>query len=346
MSGRSDPTAALVLGCGFGVYLFFRGFRILREAKVVADTPRMPIRSLPMGFVHIQGKADEAQLLQSPLSHTSCCFFKVVIEQWRSQGRSEGWQHYCTDMDGYRFYAADDTGRVLVDAHAAEFDLPQTAERIVGSTTSNPSAGDAELLQYVSLAGVRSMTQHIEHFVDNRFVKAGTDDNPELQAKREAMKQFFEAIPAVAQSGKPNFDVARKLLTMSGPLSDPAREQRRQETLQRMQLFEDAQSSGAIQIPAFHTQRAEGRFRLREYLVLPGQEYQISGTCTENPAPQGAGDRNMIAKGRSETTFLISSKSEAEVRSGLQSKAWLTLLGGAALSLVSLALLLAHLKLF
>jgi hypothetical protein len=347
---NSDPTAGLALGCGFGVFLFFRGFKVLREATLVADTPRMPIRSLPMGFVHVQAKAQGAQLLQSPISHTSCCFFKVEIEEWRSQGNSKSWQHCCTDMDGYEFYAVDDTGRVLVDAHAAEYDLPMTAERIVGSSEGSSSSGggsdDAELLKYVSLAQVRSMTQRMEHFVDKRLSKAGAEDNPQLQAKRQAVKQFFEAIPAAAETGKPNFDAFRNLLTATGPLKDPDGEQHRQELLQRMQLVEAAQNSGAMKIPAFHTQRASGRYRLREYLVLPGQEYQIEGTCMQNPAPADAADRNLIAKGRNEPTFLISVKSEVQVRTGLRGKAWRMILGGAALALGCLALLLARYKLY
>jgi hypothetical protein len=85
---------------------------------------------------------------------------------------------------------------------------------------------------------------------------------------------------------------------------------------------------------------ATGRFRLREYVVLPEQEYQISGTCVENPS---AGDaRNMIVKGQHEPTFLISARTEAAMRTTMRGNAVLSILGGAVLTLVCLALLLAH----
>src|SRR5205807_5980848 len=107
MRGNSDPTAALLLGLGAGLWSFFKGFRVLREYKVLEDTPRIPIRSVPMGFVHISGTAETAQTLSSPVSHIPCCFYRVEIDEWRSSGKSRSWQHACTDMDGYQFYLTD-----------------------------------------------------------------------------------------------------------------------------------------------------------------------------------------------------------------------------------------------
>src|SRR5580700_9255876 len=77
MRGHSDPSGALLLGCGLGLWTFFKGFRVMREYKVLEDTPRIPIRSVPMGFVHIRGKAESAEVLSSPVSHTPCCFYKI-----------------------------------------------------------------------------------------------------------------------------------------------------------------------------------------------------------------------------------------------------------------------------
>src|SRR5215471_5360419 len=126
---HSDPTGGLLLGIGGGLYLFYKGFRSFREYKVLADTPRMPIRSMPMGFVHVHGKAESAQLLTSPITKTPCCFYRAEIEQWKTHDRSSSWQHVCSDADGFQFHVDDDTGRVLVDAHAAEYDLPRTQAR-------------------------------------------------------------------------------------------------------------------------------------------------------------------------------------------------------------------------
>jgi len=37
-----------------------------REYRLLKDTPEAPIRSIPMGFVHIHGKATGEEPLKSP----------------------------------------------------------------------------------------------------------------------------------------------------------------------------------------------------------------------------------------------------------------------------------------
>jgi hypothetical protein len=91
---------------------------------------------------------------------------------------------------------------------------------------------------------------------------------------------------------------------------------------------------------------AAGRYRLRESLILPGQEYHVTGTCAENPEANDAHDRNMIAQGHNEKTFLISCKPERELQQGLRKRAVGMVFGGAALALICLALLLGHLGLY
>jgi hypothetical protein len=87
MSNRSDPTGALLLGIGAGLLVFYRGFRQFREYKLVSDTPRINIRSVPMGFVQVRGQAEPAKLLTSPVSKTPCCFYRVEIEHWKEEDR-------------------------------------------------------------------------------------------------------------------------------------------------------------------------------------------------------------------------------------------------------------------
>src|SRR5215471_10269549 len=177
MSSHSDPTGALLLGIGAGVYMFYKGFRTFREYKVLEDTPRMAIRSVPMGFVHISGKAQSAQLLTSPVTKTPCCFYRVEIEQWKTHDRSSSWERICTDADGYHFYVQDDSGRVLVDAHAAEYDLPPTAERVVSSGNATagqngPGPSDTELLEYVTYAQGHHMVEAMSHWLDGKLGQA------------------------------------------------------------------------------------------------------------------------------------------------------------------------------
>jgi len=133
--GRPDFWAAI--GFGFGIYWFFKGFRVYREYRVIEDTPEMPIRSIPMGLVEVHGHTEGDPQVSSPVTATPCFFFKVDIEKWNSDssGRGGGWRHYKTHADGKPFYLEDPSGKVLVDAHDAEFDVPACDRREVSGWT-------------------------------------------------------------------------------------------------------------------------------------------------------------------------------------------------------------------
>jgi hypothetical protein len=163
-SHGSDADVALVVGFGAGLFFFFKGFRVYREYRVLLDTPEIPIRSIPMGLVEIHGKARAEQTVSSPITRTPCCFYKVDVERWIRDKQGGHWSHAATDANGVRFYLEDGTGKVLVDAHGAEYDLIRTAQvetgggfgRSVGrlwgkadpALATGPMATSADLVAY------------------------------------------------------------------------------------------------------------------------------------------------------------------------------------------------------
>lgn len=316
----------------------------------------MPVRSIAMGFVHIRGKAESENTLASPVGHTPCCFYKVEVDEWKSSGRSKSWQHCCTDMDGYRFYLADETGKVLIDAHEAEYDLPVSSTRVVSSQETSAfgasgAASDQDLLQYVSYAQMHHMTEKVGHWIDKGFerasLKESPEQNPQLQARKEALHELFAAIPAASKTGELPIGLVAKLGAAGAPLKDPEKEQRRQMFLSRLQQIDTLSQSG--QLPAFNMpaiQAASGRYRLREYVVVPGQEYLVSGTCIDDPSCPPDQERSVVAKGRNEPTFIISAKSDQALNRDLRKRATLMIVGGVAVALACLAGLLAHLHMF
>ena len=80
---------------------------------------------------------------------------------------------------------------------------------------------------------------------------------------------------------------------------------------------------------------------MTEYLVIPEHWYDVTGTCVENPTPQDEHDRNLIMKGTNEPTFLITWRSEKEIRRTLRNRAAQYIFGGAILAVSCLAILLA-----
>ncbi len=123
-----------MVGVGAGLFCFFKGFRIYGQYRVLADTPQSSILGIAMGFLEVHGKAKPAQgrLVNSPVTRTPCLFYKVDIKKYVAGPRGGHWSHYRTVAEGVPFYLEDGTGKVLMDAHGAEYDLIRTAWRETG----------------------------------------------------------------------------------------------------------------------------------------------------------------------------------------------------------------------
>jgi len=370
----SKLIGACALGFGLGLYTFFKGFREFREYRVVADTPVIPIRSVPMGLVQIRGQAKGDQPVTSPVSHTPCYWYKVVIEHWKTDSEGGGhWEHSRTDSHGVKFYLSDATGHIKVDAQNAELDLPQTAQRKVSHASSasvGTGATDEQLLRYVTEAGVHSAGR----LIGSGIQRLGPLADPAKEEKRQMLASAFQSTP-----GSPDFvqrmiplfaPMMKQRLEAMGPQADSHHEQARQAALaafaehqpgspEFMQAIQSAvamSGESSQEISRFQKflqpgpdlamfNPASGRYRLTEFCIAPDGTYDITGTCQENPEAADAHDRNMIAKGQNEPTFLISSKSANQLRSGLRRRAAGKIFGGAALSVVCAAVILAKLGL-
>jgi hypothetical protein len=83
-------------------------------------------------------------------------------------------------------------------------------------------------------------------------------------------------------------------------------------------------------------------YRFTERCIEPDQEYDVLGTCVENPRPEDDNDRNLITKGDHNGTFLISSKSAEELKQGAGWRSTMMVIGGAALTIFCAALFMAE----
>jgi hypothetical protein len=272
-------------------------------------------------------------------------------------------------MDGARFYLQDQTGKVLINSYSAEYDLPEGEPRVVDGShpgaslalASGTAASDQELLQYIETAGVHQLAGTVEHWLASK----GPLDDPKHEQGRQVLLEIARAIPMAVSGGanvRGNVPAALiEKIMASPPLADPVKEQQRQKFLQQIRetgkvpIPPESVSVSSSGFPGFgfpgfgspvSRSSAAGRYRLRESLILPGQEYHVTGTCVENPEAHDAHDRNMIVQGHNEEIFLISCKPERELQQGLRKRAVGMVFGGAALALICLALLSGHLGLY
>jgi len=378
MAHNDDLAGYAVLGFGFGLYTFYKGFRQYRNYLLIADTPAIAIRSIPMGFAQVHGIVKGDKTIASPLTHTQCFAYKVLIERWKtdSDGHGGHWANHRTDMDGVGFYLTDKTGKVLVDAQGAEFDLPQSARCEAGSgrdSATGVAATRDELLKYVTQADAHWAGGLFEHGLK----AVGPLQDSRKEQTRQGLMEVFQHTPGTSEflTGMMTMMAPRikQQLESMGLQSDPIHEEARQNALQALQyppgspeFMEGLRRAEQSAIKPGETNPFEaltktlggssgsssdlfnavsGRYRFTEYCLVPDGQYDISGTCVENPHPVDANDHNMIVKGTLEKEFLISAKTEKQLESGLRRRAFLMVLGGAALSVACMAILLAKLGL-
>ena len=301
-SSNQPPYIILLIGFLVGAIVFFLGFRTYRELRVVADTPLAPVRSLPMGLVHVRGKATGDDRLTSPLTRIPCYYYKVQVEKYVKKDKGSSWESVRTDTEERPFYLDDSTAKVLVNPHGAEYDVPRTFSGEIGQYSSQAHSVDPTL----GVAGP-SEEDLIKYLSDDSQARADLDSSSMPGAS--SLAQVLEIEKSLEDAG---------IGASEGP---------------------GGQSIGVGGLSIFV--RGEQTYRFTENCLLAERDCNILGSCVENPAPKDEHDRNLIQKGQNEKTFLITSKSESQIEKSLRRKALVLIFAGALL-MVAMAAIMLH----
>ncbi|HLW80233.1 MAG TPA: hypothetical protein VKU44_11610, partial [Terriglobia bacterium] len=188
-----------------------------------------------------------------------------------------------------------------------------------GGAGASAGATDAELLSYVS----RVSTTKVLGFVGRRLEAAGPVGDPNKEQMRHALAEAFTH-PLEGQGFSElmalQAPMLRQRLEARGPLPDPEQERVRLATLDALRhpvgspefkaALSGVQGSAAgVHIESFvatmrglqqhgiagidFSSGASGRYRFTEYCIVPGRDYDITGTCMENAGAQDEHDRNL-----------------------------------------------------
>ena len=128
LNGDDDGFIWLVIGAGFGVFSFFRGFKLLRNKRLIENTPTSKCRSVAMGLAEVCGTAQGAAKLPSLIGKIPCYCSQVRVERYVKRQKSSGWEKVHEAQIGIPFQVEDETGRVRVDPTGAELDIPVELE--------------------------------------------------------------------------------------------------------------------------------------------------------------------------------------------------------------------------
>ena len=86
---RNDGVALAFVGAFAGVYLFYRGFRLLQRKRLILNTPASKIRSAAMGLVEINGLAVGPYTMLAPITGVPCYYFHTTAWQWQQRGQEQ-----------------------------------------------------------------------------------------------------------------------------------------------------------------------------------------------------------------------------------------------------------------
>jgi len=121
-------------GAAAGVYLYLRGFRLLRLKRLILNTPFSRIHSASIGLVEVAGTPVGPQVLTAPLSGDSCFYYRVRAWQWVQSDDKHEWKSVLDESHYVPFFLEDQTGRVLVDPQGAEMDVHRSFADEVGAS--------------------------------------------------------------------------------------------------------------------------------------------------------------------------------------------------------------------
>lgn len=111
----NDPLVWGPVGAVLGIYLFFRGFGMLKRKRLLQNTPRSTVRAAALGPVEISGQATGPYTLVAPVSKGDCYYYRLVTTHVRGNERKTHSFEECAPL-----FLNDGTGEVLVDPHGAD----------------------------------------------------------------------------------------------------------------------------------------------------------------------------------------------------------------------------------
>jgi E3 Ubiquitin ligase len=111
------------IGVVAGIFLFYRGFRMLQFKRLVLNTPFSKIRSASLGLVEVSGAATGPRTIPSGLTGAPCYYYCATAWELKQSGNSRQWKKVAEETMYVPFFVDDSTGRLLVDPQGADLDV-------------------------------------------------------------------------------------------------------------------------------------------------------------------------------------------------------------------------------
>jgi len=230
LSLLGNPIVWSIIGFAAGIYLFFRGFALLRRKRFLENVPRSTIRGASLGLIEVSGKVEGPYTIIAPLSEEDCFYYRTIA--WTGGERS--WRKAAEESLSAPFFLDDGTGKMMVDARGAQSELeavfseeyesmtPDYAQHFLnrhGVSTGKPVKLEEHIIrcgQTLFVMGTLRETTPEELSSSNRFLSA---EAAELQREEEIGGVILPGAVATREKTTPakEFDLHPKVILGSCP---------------------------------------------------------------------------------------------------------------------------------
>lgn len=180
------------IGFVAGIYLFFRGFYLLKRRRLILDTPFSKIRSAAMGMVEVSGLAAGPYTMIAPVTGRACYYYRTVAWEWKREGKNNQWVKVAGECMHLPFFLDDNTGRVLVDPRGAELDLHRDFQEEFNTSFFSRNETPTSVDSFLARHGVATCNQiKIEECCikpkNALFILGTLGENPGIEVKADAV---------------------------------------------------------------------------------------------------------------------------------------------------------------
>jgi hypothetical protein len=361
-SGTGHLLIWATIGVGTGIYLFVRGFRLLKRRRLILNTPSSKIRSASIGLVEISGLATGPYVITSPIKQVDCFYYRSVAWELRKEGKNSKWVKIGEEILHVPFYIDDGTGTLLVNPDGADMDLHCDFKDQYNNSFFISSTGMSDgASQFLSRHGADfNRPLKVEEYCikpkNFLFVlgtlaqNSGVSAVPAIPPAEPASTAAAAVVPGhsrplVDATGAPlvgaNYRQVIHLTADSTPV--PATEMSQQQRVAAALVKAGITNPAAWLVAGVKQQDAA---QVKPYIPIGNLDSGVGLGSKENAfAGHSAFDPHppvVLMKGTHNSTFLISWRSQRDLVSSLGWKSALMIWGGPVLTLVCLYILLAH----
>jgi len=344
---RNDGIALAFIGAFAGVYLFYRGFRLLQRKRLILNTPTSKIRSASMGLVEINGLAAGPYTMPAPITGVQCYYFHSVAWQLQQRGRNKAWVKVADESMHLPFFIDDNSGRALVDPQGAEMDIhrdfhDEFSTSLFSSSLEIPPNISSFLARHsVSTDKKIKIDEYCIKPKNALFVLGTLAQNPGLTVS---------AVPVVSRTAEQNALSVRLpnvfgLSANSTVTSEPAPASYASRASASAQITDAGQQqkiTAALMKAGITNPAAWAAAGLNPGVVATSVSASTGAAAAMAPEQFDLHPPTVLMKGTHDSTFLISWHSQRDLISSLNWKSTLMIWGGPSLTLLCAYILAAH----